>query len=75
MKSTTVGLDEPAGEAREARILKRIIRITEEGWECEADQIHADLIVQETGAEKMSCLTHPGGDSISWRLKPRRKPW
>ena len=22
----------------------------------------ADLIIKDTGAEKMSCLTHPGGD-------------
>ena len=36
--------------------------MTNEGWEYEADQRHADLIVKETGAERMSCLTHPGGD-------------
>ena len=36
--------------------------MTEEGWEYEADQRHADLIIQETGAERLSTLTHPGGD-------------
>ena len=62
IKSTTVGTNQSAGEVREARILNRIIRITEEGWEYEADQRHADLIVKETGADKLSTLTHPGGD-------------
>ena len=36
--------------------------MTEEGWEYEADQRHADLIIQETGAAGMGSLTHPGGE-------------
>ena len=39
-----------------------MIRVTNDGWEYEADQRHADLIMQETGASGMSGLTHPGGD-------------
>lgn len=62
IKSTTVGMDQSAGEVREARILHKVIRVTEKGWEYEADQRHADLIVKETGADKLSTLTHPGGD-------------
>ena len=58
----TVGSNEAEGEVKEARILNRIIRVTSDGWEYEADQRHADLIIQETGADKMSVLTHPGGD-------------
>ena len=50
------------GESREKRILNRVIRVTEDGWEYEADQHHADLIIRETGADKMSTLSHPGGD-------------
>ena len=65
IKSTTVGTDESAGEVSEARILNRIIRVTEQGWEYEADQRHADLIIKDTGAEKMSCLTHQEGTSRS----------
>ena len=57
-----MGLEEKEGEAREARILNRVIRVTGRGWEYEADQRHADLIDQETGAAGMSTLTHPGGD-------------
>ena len=56
IKSTTVGSNEEEGEVKEARILNRVIRITCDCWECEADQSqrHADLIVQETGAHR--CL-------------------
>ena len=50
------------GEVREATILNRIICMTDEGWEYEADRMHADSIVKETRAERMSCLIHPGGD-------------
>lgn len=61
IKRATVGTDEAAGEIREARILNRIIRVTEDGSEYEADQRHADLVVKETGADDKSSLTHPGG--------------
>ena len=62
IKTTTVGSRESEGEVKETRILKRIIRIAKDGWEYEADQRDGDLIIQETGASKMSTLTHPGGD-------------
>ena len=51
-----------AGESREERILNRVIRVTPEGWEYEADQRHADFIIQESGAANLSTLSHPGGD-------------
>ena len=57
-----VGMNAQDGEVREARILNRVIRVTPQGWEYEADQRHADLIIQETGAANMSSLTHPGGE-------------
>ena len=36
---------------QEARVLNRTIRITEQGWEYEPDQRHAELIVEELGLE------------------------
>lgn len=41
IKTTTVGMNAHDGEVREARILNRIIRVTSQGWEYEADQRHA----------------------------------
>ena len=55
-----MGLKE--GESREERILNRVIRVSESGWDYEADLRQADLIIRETGADKMSPLSHPGGD-------------
>ena len=60
IKTKLMGLKE--GESREERILNRVIRLTKEGWEYEADKRHADLIIQETGASKLGALSHPGGD-------------
>ena len=62
VKTSIIGRKEVGGEAQEARILNRVIRVTKNGWEYEADQRHCDLIIRETGADKMSGLTHPGGD-------------
>ena len=62
IKATTVGVDTAAGEVKEARVLNGIIRVTENGWRYEAGQRHAELIIQETGAERLSTLTHPGCD-------------
>ena len=62
IKTKLVGGGNGSGEVSEARILNRIIRRTDAGWEYEADQRHADLIVKETGADKASTLSHPGGE-------------
>lgn len=34
------------GERREDRILNRVVRVTDKGWEYEADQRHADLLIE-----------------------------
>ena len=62
IKTTMVGRNAADGEQPEAHILNRVIRVTENGREYEADERHADLIVREAGAEKMSGLSHSGGD-------------
>ena len=50
IKTKTMVLKE--GESKEERILNRVIRVNGEGWEYEADQGHADLIIQEAGRIK-----------------------
>ena len=40
----------------------RIIKVAKNGWGYEADQRHSELIIQETGAERLSTLTQPGCD-------------
>ena len=52
--------DLPGKELKEARILNRVVRWTPEGWEYEADQRHAELIVQAMGLEKARPVSSPG---------------
>ena len=49
IKTQIIGPGGPGGgeEMKEGRVLNRVIRITSEGWEDEADQRHADLIIEE----------------------------
>ena len=47
-------------DAKELRILNRIVRWTHEGIEYEADQRHAEIIVKEMGLETASSVNSPG---------------
>ena len=39
-------------EEKEGRVLNRVIRVTEDGWEYEPDQRHADIILEAMGMKK-----------------------
>ena len=47
------------GEVREARVLNRILRITELGWEYEPDQRHAEMIVEQLGLKDAKSVETP----------------
>ena len=47
-------------EIQEGRVLSRIIRWTNNGWEIELDQRHADIIVHELGLEESKPVITPG---------------
>ena len=47
---------------KEGKILSRIVRVTANGWEVEADQRHGELIVQEMELDKAKGLSTPGID-------------
>ena len=47
IKTSVIGTG--VGEVREARVLNRILRITERGWDYEPDQRHAEIIVEQLG--------------------------
>ena len=47
-------------EGAEGILLNRVLRCTPEGWEVEADQRHADLIVHELALEKAHGVISPG---------------
>ena len=50
----------PGGQT-EGLILNRVLRVTSEGWELEADLRHSELIVEQLELENVGGLTVPGG--------------
>ena len=60
IKTTTVGMGPE--EEREGRMLNRIVAVSKEGWSYEADQRHAELIVQGLGLSEAKGIGVPGED-------------
>ena len=60
------------GLEKEGRILNRIIRVTDNGWEYEADQRHAEILINEMGFEaNTKSVVTPGvkmsaDDIVKW---------
>ena len=52
--------NEEQPEIQEGRVLNRIIRWTNEGWEIEPDQRHAAIIVHELGLSESKPVSTPG---------------
>jgi hypothetical protein len=65
IKSKKIGLGKD--EVKEARVLTRVVRVTPEGWEYEADQRHAELIVKTLGLEESKEVSTPGEDDKPWK--------
>ena len=51
---------------KETRILNRVLRVTQEGWEYEADQRHGELIIQTLAMEGAKTVVSPGEDAKAW---------
>ena len=60
-------------EKLESRILNRVVRWTPQGWEYEADQRHAELIVKAMGVEKGKAVATPGEEEPTWKLEDNDK--
>ena len=58
LKTEVLGPD--SGEVREVRILNRVLRWEKEGITWEADQRHAELVVEQLGLEKSKPVSSPG---------------
>ena len=54
------------GERKEVRILNRIIRAVDDGWEYEADQRHAEMLIGEMGLKEASGVGAPEEDEKMW---------
>ncbi len=60
IETNTIGRGE--GESMEGRVLNRVIRATAEGWEYEADQRHAETIVEKMGLQGAKGVSTPAED-------------
>ena len=67
IKSQIVGFGED--EAREERILIRVIRATGRGWEMEADQRHADIIIDQLNLKAANGDKTPCEEEKAWELE------
>ena len=55
--------------SHEGKVLNRIIRRTQHGWEYEADQRHAELIVKTLKLEDAKAVSTPGEDEKEWLME------
>ena len=67
IKTNILGRKE--GQEREGRVLNRIVRVGEDGWEYEPDQRHAELIVEAMGMSDAKGITTPGEDEKAWEAE------
>ena len=49
-------------EVTEARVLNRILRVTEQGWEFEPDPRHIDMLIEGLGLQEAKPVSTPGED-------------
>ena len=52
------------GDDKSIKILNRIVRCGDGAWEVEADQRHAELIVEQLGLKDSRKVSTPGSDQV-----------
>lgn len=61
------------GEAKEESVLNRVVRRTEDGWEYEADQRHADILIQAMHMDQAGPVTTAGEDQKEWGVEEEKE--
>ena len=67
IKTSVIGTG--VGEVREARVLNRIWRIANSGWEYEPDQRHAEMIVEQLGLKEAKSVETPTEEEKKWEAE------
>ena len=49
IKTCVIGTDTKKGEVSEGKVLNRMVRCTDQGFELEADPCHAEIIIEQLG--------------------------
>ena len=60
MKTVLVGHSSEPGVVREAKILNRVVRANDAGWEYECDQRHVEIILEHLKLTEAKLLSTPG---------------
>ena len=71
IKTKIVGLRDD--EEKEERILNRVIRVTSQVWEMEADQRHADILVEQMNLKEAKGVSSPGEEEKRWGEEENRQ--
>ena len=72
IKTKVIG--DGSDESREESVLNRIIRRTPEGWEYEADQRHADILIKAMNMEDGKEVSTAGEDDKPWKEQEENVP-
>ena len=59
IKTQTVGTG-GGEEVQEARILNRVVRVSDQGWEYEPDPRHAEMLISSPGLKETKPVNTPG---------------
>jgi len=59
---------------REGRLLGRVLRVTESGWEHEADQRHVDYLVRALNLQDANAVNTPQEESKPWLAQEEEVP-
>ena len=73
IKTQIVG-DRGGEELTEARVLNRILRVTPNGWEYEADQRHIDMLIEGLGLGHAKSVASPGEEEKKWEVEENAQP-
>ena len=57
----------------EARVLNRIVRATEDGWEYEADQRHIEMLIDGLGLGQAKGVCTPGEEEKKWEEEENKE--
>ena len=58
LNTSVIGTE--AGDLKEGHILNRVLRVTEAGWELEADPRHAELLIEQLHHDGSKPVSIPG---------------
>ena len=64
IKTKIVGLRED--EVKEERILNRVIRVTTQGWEMEANKRHVDILIEQLNFKEAKGVSSLGEEEKRW---------